>query len=255
VDFEDTFVGIFAREAQKKGMEVVNLATGGHYFLDQELLLKRFMKTTGHKPSAVVLVVNGLHVPKFDRRNKHIIVKSGYPMDKDGWRITYLRLLAGNTSSAFCFFRDGIRKIQERWFLRELKTNMKAPEFLDVYSRTNSIRRPERIKAFKEYLAGFEAFCQQDGIDLIYVYLPLSDSLRLTDIVEQIGLNPDDYDALFYEKLMQSYCEEIQSKLINIRPALQIHYDEGRELRFKLDAHFNVFANRIVGEHLVKALL
>lgn len=253
VEYEDTFVGIFAKEAQKKGMEVVNLATGGHNFLDQEHLLRRFIEDTHHKPSTVLFCVNALHIPKFDKRNKHIIVKSGYAIDQDGWRITYLRLMAGNISSAFCFFRDGIRKIQEKWLNHILSS--KSPEFLEAFSKANSIRNPERIKAFEEYLASFEVFCQQNDIDLIYVYLPLSDGFRLNDILKQIGANPSEYDASFYEKLMRSYCEKTKMMLVNLSPVLQQHYDEGRELRFKLDPHFNIFANRVIGEYLARAFL
>jgi hypothetical protein len=253
VEYDDTFVGIFAREAQKKGWEVVNLATGGHYFLDQEHLLKRFINDTQCKPSAVLFCINALHIPKFDRINKHIIVRSGYAIDLDGWRITYLRLMAGNISSAFCFFRDGIRKIQEKWLDRVLSS--KSPEFLEAFSRANSIRSPERIKAFEEYLASFEAYCRQNDMDLIYVYMPLSDSFRLNDILRKIGENPSDYDTSFYEELMHSYCEKTKNKLVDLTPVLQKQFDEGKELRFKLDPHFNIFGNRVIGEYLAKALL
>jgi hypothetical protein len=189
----------------------------------------------------------------FDKRNKNIIVKSGYAIDRDGWRITYLRLLAGNISSAFCFFRDGIRRIQEKWLNYEVSS--KSPEFLEIYSKANKIRDPERIKAFEEYLGSFEAFCRQNEIDLVYVYMPLSDSFKLNDMLRQIGANPDEYDTSFYEKLMRSHCEKTNMRLVNLKPVLQQHYDEGRELRFKLDPHFTAFANRVIGEYLVRALL
>lgn len=253
VEYEDSFVGIFSEEAKKKGMEVVNLAVGGYGFLDQEDLLKKFMEDTGHKPAVVLFCVNALHISGFDRRSRNVIVKSGYPIDRDGWRITYLRLLAGNISSAYCFFRDGIRRIQEKYL--NYLVSSKSPEFIRAFSRANSIRKPERIKEFDDYLAGFEAFCRQNGIGLIYVHLPLSDSFRLKDIVRQIGDNPDDYDASFYETLMRSHCEKIGMKLVDLHPLLQQHYDEGHELRFKLDPHFNVFGNRVIGEFLIKALL
>lgn len=253
VEYEESFVGILAGEAGKKGREVLNLATGGHYFLDQEDLLRRFMADTRLKPSRVFYCINALHIPKFDQRNRHIIVKGGYPMDLDGWRVTYLRLLAGNGSSAFCFFRDGIRRIQERYLGYEI--NSKSPEFLEVFSKANSIRSPERIKAFEKHLDDFEAFCRQNGIDLAYVYLPLSDSFRLNDILKQIGKNPDDYDTSFYEKLVLAYCARGNRELVNLNPVLQEQYSAGREIRFKLDPHFNIFANRVIGEFLAKAIL
>lgn len=253
VEYEDSFVGIFAEEASKKGIEVVNLAVGGHGFLDQEDLLKEFIDDTGYTPAAVLFCVNALHIPVFDKRNKNIVVKGGYPIDREGWRIAYLRLMAGNISSAFCFFRDGMRRIQEKYL--DYQVSSKSPEFIRAYARSNSIRSPERVRAFGEYLSGFEAFCRQNDIDLIYVHLPLSDSFRLNAILAQIGADPDDYDASFYETLMRSHCEKAGLPLVDLHPVLRRHFDEGRELRFKLDPHFNVFGNRVIGEYLVKAVL
>jgi hypothetical protein len=253
LEYENSFVGIYAEAASRKGIETLNLAVGGHYFLDQESLLKDFISNTKHTPSVVFFCVNALHIPKFDQRNKNILVKNGYTIDRQGWQVAYLRLMAGNISSAFCLFRDAIRRIQERWLKYEVTE--KSPEFLQVYSKGNKIREPSRIKNFENYLAGFETFCRQNDIEIVYVYLPLSDSFRIKDMVKQIGADPDAYDAFFYEELMRSHCEKSKTKLVNVRPALQRYYEEGKELRFKLDPHFNAFANRIIGEYLIKELL
>ncbi len=253
VEFDDSFVGIFAEAAKAKGIEVVNMAVGGHGFLDQEDLLKKFMGDTGLKPATVLFCVNALHIPAFDKRNGNIIVKSGYPIDRNGWRLTYLRLMAGNLSSAFCFFRDGIRKVQEKYL--HYQANSDSPEFLRALSKTNPIRSPERTRAFEDYLGRFEAFCRQNGIELVYVYLPLSDIYRLRQIVTQIGANPDDYDGSFYEELMHTHCDKAGVRLVDLYPVLKPCYDEGRELRFRLDPHFNVFGNRVIGDYLAKALL
>jgi len=253
VEYEDSFVGIFTEDARRNGVEVLNFAVGGHYFLDQENLLRNFMKSTKLTPSTVLLCVNALHIPKFDRRNLNIIVKGGYVIDRDGWRVAYLRLLAGNLSSAFCFFRDGIRRIQEKWFGYELSS--KSPEFLEIFAKSNKIRDPERLKAFEEYLSDFEDFCRRQGMDLVYVYLPLSDSFKLNDMLRQMGADPNDYDASFYEQLMLSYCSRNNQKLVNLGPVLQRYHQEGKALRFKLDPHFNAFANRVIGEYLVKTIL
>ncbi len=227
-------------------------ADGTSLFLDQEALLRDFIQSTGQKPTTVFFCANALHIPKFDRRNKNIIVKSGYVIDRNGWRIAYLRLMAGNVSSAFCFFRDGIRRIQERYLNYEVSE--KSPEFLQIYSKSNPIRQPERIAKFEEYLTGFEAFCRQNAIQVVYVYLPLSDSFRLKEMAKQLGANPNDYDAAFYEDLIRSHCEKNGMLMVNPRPALEGYYEAGKELRFKLDPHFNKFANRVIGENLVEEL-
>ncbi len=249
VDYGDSFVGIFAKEAERKGIEVLNLAVGGHFFLDQEDLLKDFMKETGLTPAKIFYCVNALHIPKFDRRNRNIIVKSGYVIDRKGWQIAYLRLMAGNLSSAFCYFRDSIRRIQERYFHYELTE--KSPEFLQIYDRTNPIRSPERIREFQEHLSAFESFCQERSIDLVYVYMPLSDSFRLSEMVGQIGADPARYDTSFYEDLMQSHCRKRGFPLVNPRPVLEQAYKDGKLLRFKRDPHFNAFANKIIGSFLI----
>jgi hypothetical protein len=250
VDFQNTFVGIFAQEASQRGFEVINLAVGGHYFLDQEDLFKDFIKKTGFRPSTVFLCANALHIPKFDRRNHNIIVKNGYAIDRNGWRIAYLKLLAGENSAAYCFFRDGIRRVQQRYLKYELKED--SVEFLQIYSKSNKIRDPERIKEFYSYLIDFSRYCRENGISLVIVYLPLSDSFNLKGLVRKLGADPEKYDSTFYEKLIESYCRGNGIKLINIRPILERAYDEGREIRFKLDPHYNNYANRIVGEFLTQ---
>jgi len=138
----------------------------------------------------------------------------------------------------------------EKWFKYELNT--KSPEFLDIFSSSNKMRSPERIKAFEEYLVGFESFCQRNDIELVYVYLPLSDSFRLDDMVRGIGGDPDDYDVSFYEDLMRSHCERTAQGLISVRPILQRSFDSSQALRFKLDPHFNAFANRVIGNDLIR---
>lgn len=252
VDYSDSFVGVFAKEAARRGIEVLNLAVGGHYFLDQEDLLKDFMTETGLTPAKVFYCVNALHIPKFDRRNRNIIVKSGYVIDRKGWQIAYLRLMAGNVSSAFCFVRDGIRRIQEKYFHYELTE--KSPEFLQIYDRTNPIRGPERVHEFYDHLAAFESFCRERSIELAYVYMPLSDSFRLAEMVGQIGADPARYDASFYEDLMRTHCEQSGVPMANPRTVLEQAYAKGEALRFKLDPHFNAFANKAIGLFLIDAL-
>lgn len=248
VDYEDSFVGIFAAEAEKKGTSVLNLAVGGHHMLDQEALLRDFMDSTKLKPSTVFYCVNALIIPKFDQINQNIIVKNGYAMSRGNWRLAYLRLMAGNISSAFCFFRDSIRRIQERYLKTEVTE--KSSEFWQIYSKHNSIRQPERLRQFESHLTNFESFCRQNGMRIVYVYLPLSDSFRISQLANGLGLNPDDYDPSFFEQIMLAHSKKNNIALIDATAELRRAYVLGHELRFKLDGHFNKFANRIIGDYL-----
>jgi hypothetical protein len=249
VNFENTFVGIFAEYARGLGHEVLNLAIGGHYFLDQEALLKDFIRSAPQKPSTIFFCVNALHIPKFDKRNQHIVVKSGHTFEKDGWKLAYVRVMIGDISSAYCFFRDNVRKLQVRFLNHQFK--VETPEFLNIYAKSNRMYDPETIKRFQTYLSDFERFCHLNGMEVVFVYLPLSDSFDLTDLLVRLGENPSQYDADYYERLMISYCERTNARLINPTPVLRKYHDEGVKLRFDLDPHFNIFANKVIGEHLI----
>ena len=112
-------------------------------------LFKGFFSSTHLIPRMVFHGFNLLHIPSSDLRNRNIIVNNRYMIERDGWRIAYLRLLAGNAPSAFCFFRDGIWRIQERCLNSELSE--KSPEFHQIYDKRNKIRQPERARRFLEY--------------------------------------------------------------------------------------------------------
>ena len=125
-------------------------------------------------------------------------------------------------------------------------------EFLQIYSKSNKIRDPERIEEFYNYLTEFNMYCRENGINLVIVYLPLSDSFNLKEMVRKLGANPENYDSSFYEELIESYCRSNGIKLIDTRPILERSYNEGREIRFKLDPHYNKYATRIIGEFLTQ---
>jgi hypothetical protein len=252
VEYEDSFIGIFSESARQKGIDVLNLAVGGHYFLDQENLLKDFISTTHRKPSLVAFCVNELHIPKFDKVNSNILVKGGYVFNKTSWRAAYARLMIGQLSSAYCFFRDAVRRMQEKWLKYEL--NEKSPEFLQMYAKKGRMHDPANVEKFERYLDDLENFCKKNQMELVYVYIPISDNFRLDKILRLIGKNPDDFDPSYYEKLMTAYCEKKNMKLVNLRPVLQSHYDSGEDLRFKLDPHYNGLGNRIIGEYLIKEM-
>lgn len=253
VEYDRTFVGVFAEYARKMDIEVLNMAIGGHYFLDQEILLKDFISETGKTPAVVFHCVNDLHIPKFDRRNKNIVVKDGYLLDKEGWQMAYVRLLVGNVSAAYCFFRNAVRNLQAKW--TSYQTTDKLPEFIQIYSKENRMHKPETVAQFENYLMEFEAFCREKGITPVYVYIPLSDSFRLDDLLRGLGKDPKEFDTSYYEKLMESYCAKRGVKLVNLRPALKSYFDQGKSLRFELDPHFNEPANRVIGDFLAESVL
>jgi hypothetical protein len=253
VPYEKTFVGVFSEYAASQGIEVLNMAIGGHYFLDQEILLIDFIEETGKTPAVVFHCVNDLHIPKFDKRNSNIVVKDGYLLDKDNWRFAYVRLLLGDLSAAYCFFRNSIRNLLAKW--TDYNKMDKTPDFIQIYSRKNRMHQAETIAQFENYLMEFESFCREKGITPVYVYIPLSDSFRLDEILRSLGKDPKEFDTSYYERLMEDYSAKRGVKLINLRPALKSYFDQGKSLRFELDPHFNEPANRIIGDFLTESAL
>jgi len=250
VDYEDSFVGIFEKYASTQGIEVINMANGGHYFKDQMVLLKDFMSETNKKPSKLFFCTNGLHIPKFDKMNKNIVVKGGYTFRKDGWQLSYIRLMIGNISSAYCFFRDALRLLQAD--MLDFKFKDETPEFIQTYSKSNRMFKPEVVQQYKDYLDSVEQFCNDNDITLVYIYLPLADSFTFDGLLKELKENPENFDTAYYERLMVTYCKDKNINLVNLKPLLQKYHDEGKDLRFQLDPHYNHFTNRIVGEYLVK---
>jgi hypothetical protein len=251
VNYEDSFVGIVDQYASKFGIEVLNMAIGGHRPVDQEALFKHFLSNVPHGPDKVFFCLDALTIPIYNQRHDNILVKDGYVFEKDSWRSAYIRIMLGNISSAYCFFRDNFRKLQVKWVG---KTEDKSPDFFKVFSKKNKIFQKETIKKFENYLDRFKNYCLTNNITPIYVYMPLTDSYRLNDLLIQSGKDPEQYDVTFYEKLLKKYCEERNIKFINLSPVLKREYDAGKEIRFDLDAHYNKYANRVIGEFLINEI-
>jgi hypothetical protein len=193
--------------------------------------------------------VNALHIPKFDKRNENIVVKNGHTFEKNRWKLAYLRVMLGDISSAYCFFRDSVRKFQFKFLNKPFKEE--TPEFLKIYAKGNRMYDLETVRRFEDYLSGFVRNCRLNGMEVVFVYLPLSDSYTLRDLLKKLGDDPSNYDTSYYERLMENYCRRTGARLINLRPVLQQYHDQGVKLRFDLDPHFNKFANKVIGEYLV----
>ena len=54
---------------------------------------------------------------------------------------------------------------------------------------------------------------------------------------------------------MRAYCARAGKELVTLSPVLQEQSSAGRELRFKLDPHFNAHGNRVIGDYLIQAVL
>ena len=249
VNYEESFVGIFSKESAKKNIDVINMAVGGHYFEDQKALFMEFVNNSQKKPSMVFLCFTPTLIRTIDENHENIIVKNGYLFEEGFWQGAYIRLLLGNISSAYCFFRDKIRKVS----LKYIKNGTGNSEgILEYYNKRNQIYEHKWLMEFENRIKEFKDYCFENKITPVLVYLPIVDSLGLNELVKKIGKNPEDYDLNYYEELLKSCSKKHNITLLNIMPIFQLYYNKGVQLRFKLDGHFSEIGNRIVGEYLIK---
>ncbi len=252
VDWEDSFVGVFERLAAPDGVGVVNLAVGGHHLVEQQELLDDFLAAVARKPSWVVVVLNSQFVSLFDVRYTDVIVKDGFIFRSGEWLLPYLTVTLGNTSSAYCFFRDAIRKVQAR--LMPSTGAAAARAFLEPFLRRGRLATPETAARLDRTLDRLDAVIRGAGSAPVYVYVPTSAEVRAAEFLALAGLSADDYDFRLHLDRVRRHCERAGVPLVDLLPAVQALHAEGRPLSFSQDMHFDAPTNRAIGEALHQAL-
>jgi hypothetical protein len=251
VDYDQSLVGVFDQLAKEHGFEAVNIAVGGHGFSEQKELLQDFLASVPQMPAKVIMCFS----PPFLRKVVHslpdLVVKNGYVFEKGGWILPYFRISLGNASSAYCFFRDNFRRIQSRFLSINSEQML---EILENYSISNSIKQPSTIKQVEERLKEFDTFIINSGAIPIYVYLPLSNDFDLNEYLKLTGKPPEMYDFLLYCGLLEEYCKKAQIQFVDLSPILKKNHDEGKKLSFMADGHYNVMANKIIGETIYQSV-
>lgn len=248
LDYEQTFVGVYAEYMESRGTNVVNLAVGGHGFLDQEELFRDFCRTERQKPVRVIICFSPLFIHGFDMPHTNMVVKNGYVFYRDNWIIPSIRLALGNMSSAYCYFRDNIRKIQAQVSNGRLRM---ARDMIGYYSKDNRLAGLSAAENLESTLDRLDDLIRGVLADPIYVYLPLSTDFMLEDLVHQVGIAPGDYDLLFYYKLIEKHCLRRGIPLINTFPALEELHRKGQVLNYARDAHYNAGASQVIADCII----
>lgn len=252
VDFEQSFVGKIGEALREQSTEVVNLAVGGHGFIDQVGLFDEFTKRIGPRPQKVFICFSPLFIEGFDRPFTDIIVKDGYLFKRGRWMLPFARIILGNTSSAYCFFRDSIRKIQARLsdFNRTVTQQLLA--MYSVQSRFSGSSATAR--EFEAGLQDLDRRIETLGAEPVYVYVPLSTDFGLPGLIKEVGARSEEYDVRLYCRLLEEHCAASRIKMVDLSPALQRIYDEGEPLNFIQDAHYNAKANSAIADAILRSL-
>ena len=251
VDYGQSFVGVFAGLAAKDGTGVLNMAVGGHHLQEQRDVFREFVETADRPPAKVVICFSPISIHGFDASFSDVLVKRGYLFPRRGWRLAYLRVLLGDSSSFYCYVRDNVRKIQAGLSNNRL---LYAQAHLAYYRRDNALADAATVARFDAELAAFDDYLRGLGSAPVYVYLPASPDLKIKDFLAQTGEDPGRYDFEMLYRPLEAHCRARGIPLIDLRSLLKERYDAGDSLNFMLDAHYNPHANEIIGRALYQAL-
>ena len=251
VEYDQTFVGVFDEAASLRGLASVNLAVGGHRLVDQEQVLAEFLDGAQARPGWVVIVLTAMGMATFEQVYDDVFVKNGYIFPAKGWLGPYLTITLGNSSSAYCFLRDGLRKAQARLLPGTVRKGLEplAPLFQKGGPWAGA-EVPGRLEA---RLTTLERRIRDAGAEPLYVYLPSSIDLHRQEFLA--GRDAGDFDFERFARLLRGHCARAGLKFVDLLPLLQAHYDAGEHLGFSGDPHYNVETNRIIGLALRDALL
>lgn len=245
VDYANSFVGVFARFAVPRGIDVINLGVGGHRLLEQEKLLKDFLAVATSKPTRVVIVFTSAFILHFDLGVK-TLVKDGYLLPRDNWLIPYLKVKLQDGSAAYGFFAESIRRIQgPRTFSGSLNHS----------SHEDPWALPATVARFEARLTDVDELIRKVGAEPVYVYLPVSTDLEADQFLAIAGKNAADHDLFRFAKLVKAHANRSGVAFIDLTPALKRLQAAGKPLSFLRDPHYTAGVNHVIGQVLAESLL
>lgn len=250
LDYEKTFVGILSDKMDRHGIDVVNMGVAGHHLMEQSALFKQFVASMTNPPQTVIIFFNPLLIGGYDDNHADVVVRRGDLFDKDSWRIALLRKTLANSSSLYCFFRDSIRRAQQRFIGREEPLDF----YIKRFSTQHPIRQPEKTADFLKHLKDLDQAIRSVNARPIFIYCPPAGGFLLNDLKAKGKLDPNLIDTQFFVDVVRNYSEQAGVEFINLEPPVQKRYDKGEKLNFEADGHYNEATSRLVGDHLYDML-
>jgi hypothetical protein len=251
LDYEETFVGVLDEKMDTHGIDIVNMSIGGQHLQEQAALFKQFARSTTNHPKSVLIFFNPNFIGGYDDNNTNVVVRRGELFPKEGWKIAMAKMIVANSSAVYCFFRDGIRRTQQKYMGRE---NSPISFYVQRFSSNHPIRQPEKTQDFLKNLKDLTDFIRSVNATPICVYCPPAGQIDLNDMVAKGKLEPGLIDTRFFVDVVRQHCDAEGIRFINLEPPVQERYDKGEKLTFDGDGHYNGATSRIVGEYLYKAV-
>jgi len=253
VEYDETFVGVYTRQAARAGVEVLNLAIGGHRLGDQERLLADTLGPARHKPARVVIVFTKEFIAGFEQDQEDLLILNGYLYSRRHWVLPFVTVTLGDLSAAYSFFRDGIRKVQGR--VSPASSRAAALAFLEDFSRESPWAGGEVPARLEARLQALDSRIRGLGAAPVYVYLPVSRELLADDYLALAGRSAAGHDFRRFELLVRRHAERQGIAFVDLSPAAWALHARGAPVAFMQDPHYNVPANWALGQALAEALL
>jgi hypothetical protein len=252
VDYEESFVGRFGALSERRGIEVVNLAVGGHHLGEQEDLLQDFIASVPRKPDRIVFVFTPQLIALFEKRHEDLVLHGGYLFPRDRWIGPYAIVLLNNASSAYGFLRDGIRRVQAKLFPSGAKA---AAEMLAMYARSFPAESEEVTRRFEDRVAGLDAQIRAAGVTPVHVYLPTTADLRAGELLALTSARAEDYDFEHYRDALARASLRAGVQLVDLTAVLKAEHAKGAPLGFAQDMHYNAAAQAVIAQALHDEIL
>jgi len=253
VDYEETFVGVYAQQAAREGIEVLNLAMGGHRLGDQERLLVDILGSTPQKPARVVVVATKEFITGFEQDQQDLLILNGYLYSRRHWVVPFVTVTLGDLSAAYSFFRDGIRKVQGQ--VSPARSRAAALAFLEDFSNASPWAGGELPARLEARLQALDARIRGMGAAPVYVYLPIFRELVVDDFLALAGRSAADHDFRRFEKLVRMHASREGIAFVDLSPTARALHGQGAPVAFMQDPHYNATANLALGQALAQALL
>lgn len=251
LDYENTFVGLFAEKMARHNVDVVNLAVAGHHLLEQSALFKQFTSSVTNQPQAVIVIFNPNLIGGYDDIHSDVVIRKGEIFEKEHWRSALFRMVLGNSSGAYCFFRDAFRRIQQRYFVKD---DVALSFWVERLSSQHPIKKPERTADFREKLRDLDRLIRGVNAKPIYVYCPPAGAFSLNDLAAKGKVDPGLIDTTFFSEIIRTHCADEGIEFVNFEPPVQERFNKGEKLNFDGDGHYNAATSRTVGDYLYEAL-
>ena len=251
LDYENTFIGLLDEKMDARGIDLVNMSVGGHHLQEQSALFKEFARSTTNHPAAVLIFFNPNFIGGYDDNHTDVVVRRGELFPKEGWKMAMARMIVANSSAAYCFFRDGIRKTQQKYIGRQ---GSPISFYVQRFSSKHPIRQPEKTQDFLKNLKDLTDFIRSVNATPICVYCPPAGQIDLNDMVAEGRLESGLIDTQFFVDVVRQHCDANGIRFINLEPLVQERYKRGERLTFEGDGHYNGPTSRVVGEYLYKVL-